>query len=220
MLRALIFDFDGTLLDTETHEFRRWQALYAERGRELALAEWQQGVGTWDAFDPWLGLGVAEDERADLHARLQADILADIEAEDLRPGVRALLRQAQNAGLRLAVASSSGREWVERWLARHDLGNTFEVLATRDDVARVKPDPALYTLALARLGLSAREALAIEDSLHGATAAHAANLAVVVVPNQVTLGSPFLNSWPQLGGFEGGLRALLRATGLSVERAF
>ncbi len=217
MLRALIFDFDGTLLDTETHEFRRWQALYAERGRELALVAWQQGVGTWDAFDPWLGLDVAESDRAAVHTRLQADILADIEADDLRPGVRALLEEARRANVRLAVASSSGREWIERWLARHNLENTFEVLTTRDDVERVKPDPTLYLLALARLGLSAHEALAIEDSFHGATAAHAAGLAVVVVPNQVTLGSPFLDSWPQLNGFEGGLRTLLEATGLSVE---
>ena len=219
MLRALIFDFDGTLLDTETHEFRRWQALYAEHGRELALSAWQQGVGTWGAFDPWAELGVDEAARAPLYERLHAGVLSDIEADDLRPGVRDLLEEARRAGLRLAVASSSGRDWIARWLARHGLENTFEVLVTRDDVARVKPDPELYALALARLRLSAGEALAIEDSFHGATAAHVAGLKVVVVPNQVTLGSPFLDSWPQLSDFGGGLQALLRASSLSVSGA-
>lgn len=219
MLRALIFDFDGTLLDTETHEFRRWQALYARHGRELELADWQQGVGTWGAFDPWAGLGLAEDVRGPLSAELHAAILADIEASDLRPGVRGLLREARTAGLRLAVASSSDGAWVRRWLAQHALLDVFEVLATRDDVASVKPDPELYALALARLGLRPEDALAVEDSFHGATAAHRAGLRVVVVPNDVTRGQPFAESWPELPGFEGGLRALLGAAGLSVPSA-
>ena len=55
-LRALIFDFDGTILDTETREFHHWQVLYRTHGRELALQDWQRGVGTWNAFDPWAGL--------------------------------------------------------------------------------------------------------------------------------------------------------------------
>lgn len=220
MLRALIFDFDGTLLDTETHEFRRWQALYERHGRELELAAWQQGVGTWGAFDPWAGLGViAQDARGELARELRETILADIQASDLRPGVRDVLREAQAAGLRLAIASSSDQEWIGRWLAQHGLADTFEVLATRDDVARVKPDPELYQLALSRLGVRAEEALAIEDSFHGATGAHRAGLKVVVVPNSVTRGQPFLESWPQLEGFEGGLPALLKAAGLSVPSA-
>src|SRR5690606_1399442 len=88
-------------------------------------------------------------------------------------------------------------------------------LATRDDVAQVKPRPDVYLLALERLGLEAGEALAIEDSLNGATAATAAGLRVVVVPNDVTASQPFIPEWPRLEDFSGGLRALLAAGGLS-----
>lgn len=215
-IRALIFDFDGTLLDTETHEFRRWQALYTEHGRELDHAGWRQGVGTWGGFDPWAALGLEGAEREATHARLHADILAAIGQDDLRPGVRVLLDEAREAGLRLAIASSSDRSWIQPWLEQHGLAETFEVLATRDRVSRVKPDPELYALALADLGLHAGEALAVEDSYHGATAAHRAGLRVVVVPNEVTAGSPFLEDWPLIAGFEGGLSALLGAVGASV----
>lgn len=210
--QALIFDFDGTILDTETREFQHWQALYRAHGRELALADWQRGIGTWDAFDPWAGLpDHVQADRERVHAGLHGRILADIAEQDLRPGVRAVLEGVRVRGLRLALATSSDRAWVTRWLAQHGLLELFEVLATRDDVRRVKPDPELYALAAARLGLRPQQCLAVEDSLNGATAAVAAGVPVVVVPNDVTRTQPFAPEWPRLEGFEGGLGALLQA---------
>lgn len=201
-IQALIFDFDGTILDTETLEFRRWEALYRSHGRELALSDWQQGVGTWDAFDPWLGLpDTVQSRRSDVHAELHGQILDDITASELRPGVRSVLEEARAAGLRLALATSSDKAWVSRWLEQHDLLGSFEVMATRYDVAHVKPDPALYTLAVTQLSLPPEACLAIEDSFNGAAAAAAAGLRVVVVPNEVTATQAFLPTWPRLAGF-------------------
>ncbi|GGM09849.1 HAD family hydrolase [Deinococcus aerophilus] len=217
-LRAVVFDFDGTILDTETREFYHWQQLYGEHGRELSLSEWQRGIGTWDAFDPWAGLPeTVQQRREQVHAELRARILADIAEQDLRPGVREVLEGVRSAGLRLALATSSDREWVSHWLEQHELRSLFEVLCTRDDVRRVKPDPELYTLAAGRLGLRPGECLAVEDSLNGGLAAVAAGLRVVVVPNEVTYTQPFPPDWPRLNdGFALGLVGLLAAAGEGV----
>jgi HAD superfamily hydrolase (TIGR01509 family) len=214
-LEALVFDFDGTILDTETLEFRRWEALYAQHGRKLALSDWQQGIGTWDAFDPWLGLpDEVQAQREQVYAELHGLLHSDISASGLRPGVREVLFAAQAAGLRLALCTSSSHSWVDPWLEQHGLGHLFEVMATRDDVSRVKPDPELYLLACERLKLPPSFCLALEDSLNGATAAAAAGLRVLVVPNEVTESQPFLTHWPKLSGFTAGLDALLHAAGV------
>ncbi|ANE44454.1 HAD-IA family hydrolase [Deinococcus puniceus] len=210
-IRAIIFDFDGTILDTESREFWHWQELYRTHGRELALSDWQRGIGTWDAFDPWAGLPDAvRADREQVHAALHGRILADIQEQDVRPGVRAVLEAVRPAGLRLALATSSDRAWVTRWLEHHGMLHLFEVLATRDDVARVKPDPELYLLAAHRLGLKPEECIAVEDSLNGATAAVAAGTRVLVVPNEVTHTQPFPATWPRIGGYEGGLAEVVR----------
>ncbi|MDO4263917.1 MAG: HAD-IA family hydrolase [Deinococcus sp.] len=211
-IQALLFDFDGTVMDTETTEFRHWQRLYGLHGRELHLRDWQRGIGTWGAFDPWAGLPQeVQAERERVGGELHRGLLEELRGQDLRPGVVALLDEAQAAGLRLALVTSSGRDWVTDWLTQHSLLDRFETLCTKDDVARVKPDPELYSLAVQRLGLRPEQCLAIEDSLNGATAAVAAGVRAVVVPNEVTASQPFPPSWPRLEGFGGGLRALLAA---------
>jgi haloacid dehalogenase superfamily, subfamily IA, variant 3 with third motif having DD or ED len=190
--RALIFDFDGTLCDTETPEYEVWQSLFAEHGAELPLTVWAAGIGIGPAespFDPHAYLesclGRACD-RAALHAVTRARFEERLHATEPRPGIVACLDEARALGLRLAVASSSSRAWVEGHLARLGLADRFELTRTSDDVARTKPDPELYLSACAALGVAPAEAVAFEDSPNGIRAAKAAGLACVAFPNPLT----------------------------------
>jgi HAD superfamily hydrolase (TIGR01509 family) len=208
-LLALIFDFDGLIFDSETSEFEAFAELYAEHGLELRLSDWQKGVGTWQGFDPWEPFGgLPDEERRELVDRYRQRLHQRLEAQELLPGVRQLIAQAKQAGLRLAIASSSDRSWIQRWFGKFGLLQDFEVISTRDQVAAAKPDPALYRLALDRLGVDAQQALALEDSLHGTRAALAAGLLCVVVTNPVTRDLPFPAEALRLPSLEGGLPAL------------
>lgn len=190
-IKALIFDFDGLLVDTETPQLRVWQELYRSHGAELPLEEWVQCLGTSaDAFDTLADLrrktslpidGVA------LKAEFKRRSAEAIRKEPLRPGIEQLLIDSRNLNLKLAVASSSSRAWVHTGLAQVDAGRFFTVVCTADDVARVKPDPELYRLALSRLEIEASEAIVFEDSPNGIRAARAAGLRCVAYPNPVSM---------------------------------
>jgi len=191
MLKALIFDFDGTLLDTETPEFEAWQTIYREHGTELALTDWLEGVGTWYAFDPYVDLsqklGHTVDQDA-IKARLKTlhgDVLLGIPPRD---GVLHVLDAARARGLKLGVASSSSHAWVDGHLARRNLMGYFDAIKCRDDVGnqRTKPQPDLYLAVLDALGVSATEAIAFEDSLNGIKSAKAAGVYVIAISNSIT----------------------------------
>jgi putative hydrolase of the HAD superfamily len=109
----------------------------------------------------------------------------------VRPGVVALLEQASEAGVRLGVASSSPRDWVEGHLAERGLRHHFEVVFSRDDVERAKPDPALFRIATEALGAEPARTVALEDSHHGVSSAKAAGLWAVACPNRITSGLDF-----------------------------
>lgn len=190
MIKAIIFDFDGLILDTETTEYRSWQELYASFGCELPLTLWHEGIGTVGIFDPYnyleRQLGYTLD-RPTLEAQRRCRDAELLAAEVVLPGVVAYLDAASSLGLRLGLASSSPRDWVVGHLERLGLLERFDVIFCRDDVSgRSKPDPAVYLAALAALGVTAHEALAIEDSANGALAAKRAGLYCVVVPNGMT----------------------------------
>jgi HAD superfamily hydrolase (TIGR01509 family) len=195
MLQAIIFDFDGTILDTERHDYGCWAEIYQQHNHELPLAQWCTIVGTTnDGFDPHHLLETLTGQsfdRTHLRTQRRQRLLELVAQEPLRPGVQSLIESAYAAGLRLGVASSGSRDWVEGHLAERDLRRYFGVVRTGGDVQRVKPDPELYRSALEALGVEPQQALAIEDSRHGMVAAKAAGMKCLVVPNPITAGLDF-----------------------------
>jgi len=190
MIQAVVFDFDGLILDTEVPEFQTWQEIYQSHGCELALEVWATGLGTSaDAFDPYSHLegqaGCPIDRQA-IQQRRRERYLELLGANAALPGVREYIAEAKRLGLHLGVASSSSRQWVVGHLTELDLIAYFDCIKCRDDVPRVKPDPALYQAVVDTLALQPHQAIALEDSPHGITAAKRAGLFCVAVPNPLT----------------------------------
>jgi HAD superfamily hydrolase (TIGR01509 family) len=184
-IQALIFDFDGLILDTETVEFEVLAELYGEHGHELQRERWVLNLGTHGQVDLYHELAVLAARPLDLAAlreRQRARYLERCEGLAPRPGLLDLLDAARERGLGLAVASSSGGGWVEGWLARHDLRAYFGCVRTRDHVRHVKPAPDLFLSAAACLGVSPAECVVFEDSPNGMRAAMAAGMRCVAVP--------------------------------------
>jgi HAD superfamily hydrolase (TIGR01509 family) len=189
VIRAIVFDFDGLILDTEEPVYRSWLEVYQAHGEELPFERWIQIVGsTTTGFHPQYHL----EER--LGRPLPKEVLDRrvgrrtemILAQAVLPGVVQHLDAARELGLNLGVASSSTHEWVEGHLARLGILDRFACVRCRDDVEHAKPEPDLYLAVLECLGVSAGEAFAIEDSPNGVAAAKRAGMRCVAIPNSIT----------------------------------
>ncbi|MFF2889791.1 HAD family hydrolase [Paenibacillus sp. NPDC057967] len=190
MIKAMIFDFDGTILDTETPWFYAFRDAYKEHGVELTIDQYSECVGTNNhTFNPYeylmteLGLQIDKEQ---FRLKIHDDHTTLLAKEVVREGILDYLELAKDAGLRIGLASSSGREWIDRHLDALGISHYFEVICTADDVSQVKPDPELYVKAMEKLGVAPEEAIAIEDSPNGARAAVAAGMSCVIVPNPLT----------------------------------
>ena len=195
VLEAIVFDFDGTILDTETPDFQTWQEVYRSHGVALPLDVWLQCVGGGtgefrpdDYLEELLG---REIDRERVRTERRKQFLDLIHVMPIMPGVLELIDAAERRNVRLAVASSSDRKWVETHLQRLGLLARFAAIVTADDVERVKPDPALYRLAAQKLEVMPERAVAIEDSYNGMLGAQRAGLRCVSVPNRITRDSDF-----------------------------
>jgi len=188
MTKAIIFDFDGLLLDTESLWFDCYKEVLAEYKVDLPLSVFSQIIGTHNGlFTEYMmeqlndeKLIKAVDEKA---GKLHKEKVATIE---LREGVREFFAEAKEIGLKIGLATSSSRSWVIPFLTKFSLVDYFDVIKTSDDVKKIKPDPELYLEALKGLDVQPHEAIVFEDSLNGATAANRAGIPCVIVPNPVT----------------------------------
>jgi len=233
-LRALVFDVDGTLADTEEAHRIAFNRAFAETGldwawdvatytrllevsggKERMLHWWREGAGdggaSWDA--------AGKEGRAATVARLHARKTAFYEelvaagAVRLRPGVAALLQAAPRAGLRLAIATTTSPANVAALLAASLGGDWPARIPIVEDAAtapRKKPDPQAYVQALARLGVAPGEALAFEDSSNGLRAARAAGIPTLVTPNGFTAHHDFSGALCLVPDLEGIGPELLR----------
>jgi HAD superfamily hydrolase (TIGR01509 family) len=201
-LQALIFDVDGTLAETE--ELHR--EAFNQTFNEFDLAwHWDQERyhtllkitgGKERMLAHAASLGIDDFDPLPLHKRkttLYNEMLSQ-GAIALRPGVEALIRKAKEKSLRLAIATTTSRENVET-LIRVTLGGDphhwFEAICTGEDVAIKKPDPEVYQVTLSRLALTARGAIAFEDTKNGVLAARGAGLDVIVTPSLYSAGEDF-----------------------------
>jgi HAD superfamily hydrolase (TIGR01509 family) len=192
-VRALIFDFDGLIVDSESPGFQAWTEIYESYGCSLPFEKYSICIGTINGFDLH---GYLQEQSGRMLDRHELETVCSkrwmelMSGQPLLPGVAACVSSARSRGLKLAVASSSTEKWVRRNLLKYGLLDKFDAICTRDYVAAVKPDPALYLLALQRLGVKADEAIAFEDSPHGVLAAKRAGIFCVAVPNPLTKAMP------------------------------
>lgn len=207
--RALIFDVDGTLADTEEAHRLAFNDAFAEQGLPWRWSRERYGVllrttGGKERLGAYIdSLDIGPERREALRARIPelhrcktAHYTRRIRAGavPLRPGVRRLVDEARAAGLRLAIASTTTLENIEALLATTlgaDAPGWFAAIAAGDDAPRKKPAPDIYEIALSRLSLAPDGAVAFEDSALGVAAAKAAGLFTVATPNRWTRGDDF-----------------------------
>ncbi len=194
MLKALIFDFDGLILDTETPEVLVWQSIYKEHGFELPVQEWEKTIGGYGLsnFDPSQHLSHLTSGRLDpvsLRSRYRKESDAIIHSNPILPGVIEMIEQAKETGLQVSIGSSSPHSWVDTHAKRLGIFEYFDQIICQDDVppGRTKPNPDIYLKVLEQLNVKNDAAVVFEDSPNGVLAARRAEIFVVAVPNPLTI---------------------------------
>ncbi|MGC6459183.1 MAG: HAD family hydrolase [Akkermansiaceae bacterium] len=187
---AILFDFDGIILDTEWPIYESIRQVFLDNGHDLPLEEYVQCIGSdFNTWSPETRLEELTGKTFDwetISVTRNIWIREEIATFDAMPGVEASLAFCRENNLRTAVVSSSNHQWVDGWLNKLSLMGWFDHIVAREDAEKIKPAPDLYLEAIRRLNLPASECLVIEDSLNGLRSAHDAGCPVAAIPNRIT----------------------------------
>ena len=191
MLKAVIFDVDGTLLDTERIYMQAWKDAAAELGYVMTDESLRKtrAVNAKDAariFETEIGNGFSYEKTRPIRVRIAEEII-DRESPILKPGVLELLDFLEEKGIRKAVASSTNTKTTREHLAINGLADRFEVIVGGDMIAKGKPNPDIFLKAAELLGEAPEECIVVEDSPAGLRAGNAAGMRTVLVPDQAAI---------------------------------
>lgn len=192
--RALIFDMDGVLIDSEPLWQRAEIEIFGRVGLDLDHSDCRKTTGLrideavafWFERSPWKG-PICEEIAETIVARM-VDVIQN-EGECM-PGVRSSIKWAGDSGWRLALASSSSKQLIDAVLHRFDLADRFECLCSAEDEEYGKPHPAVYLSSARRLGIDPSDCVAIEDSANGVDSAIAAGMRCIAIPPPETRNHP------------------------------
>jgi len=189
-LRAVLFDFDGILVDTEWAIYQAWCRCFEAEGCELPLSLYTRCIGsdfaTWSPKTYLQELTGKSFDWTVMDAERQREIVHELSDEGVMDGVHELIDTLRAQDISLGVVSSSSHHWVDGWLDQLDIRSHFMHVVCRGDAPRIKPAPDLWIEAARRFHLDPKHCLAIEDSHNGLVSAQAAGMPVWVVPNRVT----------------------------------
>ncbi|MBT8038554.1 MAG: HAD-IA family hydrolase [Verrucomicrobiae bacterium] len=186
--KAVLFDFDGVILDSEWPIYQSWKRLFEREGFELKQDDYVQCIGS--DFDTWSPPNYLEELSGRTfdwdreNSQRQEQIIRDLEHAEPMPGVARLAQELSEKPT--AVVSSSSHRWVDGWLEKLELMPYFDTTVCRGDAPKIKPAPDLFLEAARQLGIDPRDCLVIEDSMNGLLSAHQAGMKVVAVPNRLT----------------------------------
>ena len=189
-ISAILFDFDGVILDTEWPIYESIRQVFLDNGHDLPLEEYVQCIGSdFNIWSPEARLEELTGKTFDwetISVTRNIWIREEIARFDAMPGVRESLAFCRENKIKTAIVSSSNHQWVDGWLDKLGLMGSFDHIVARDDAERIKPAPDLYLEAIRRFDLPPSECLVIEDSLNGLKSAHEAGCPVAAIPNRIT----------------------------------
>jgi len=209
---------DGLIIDTESPDYAVWRDVLSERGFELPMRLWSTCIGTYGGIDGvFETLGVPDDVRQDARAVKRDRYRAAVAAAMVPlPGFPELFGWLRSQDVQCAVVSTSSPDWVEFVLGGLAIADAFDFVLSGGDVARGKPHPDLYELAVRKAGSPIEECIAFEDSANGVLAASRAGVSVVAVPNTMTEDQDFSRATARVSSLEHVDGAFLRSLGYEV----